>query len=175
MKLILKIMILLMAYAPMSYAAEPCDDWELAYKICENQQTRYIKGFDAALKSDKVLFLVFGFEACPWCQSLYQIFHLEDFLQNNSLADKFELVEIGTYEAGEERTDGLAVLAQVRALANDDRGHVTYPFFAFINPRTGKTIVTNTIFLNDNHAGAGHNRPVLLQYLQGIPNKLKFR
>lgn len=72
----------------------------MIYDPCTNQASEFMKGVEAAAKSDKLVMAVFSATWCPWCQSWHTRFADQAFLQQKdgdgfSLDGSFVFEEVG--------------------------------------------------------------------------------
>ena len=118
-----------------------CEDAKKIYKICSKQQKLYDDASANAKKNEKLLLVTFGFEACPWCQSIHKIFTAAE---NQTKLAAYQLV---TIEAKSKELDGKQVLEKLNKKKVKVDG---YPFLAIVNPKNGKTAFINTADLEAN-------------------------
>lgn len=148
------------------YAA-PCNDANKIYKICTPQRALYNTAVAAAQQNGKLVLAQFGFEACPWCQSIHKIFQAKE---NQSKLTGFEIVSI---EAKDQALDGKDVLKALLRKKPEMKAE-GFPFLAVVNVRTHKAEFINTGALEKNTASSkGHDAEKVFAAIDAAAQKLK--
>lgn len=130
--------------------SEKCEDSHLVYKTCTHQKTIFTQGLEKAKKSNRLLLLIYGFEECPWCHNLHQLFSkgdLKSFANQN-----FVVVDINIKEPS-----GKEVFLSNRSDYKKTPAETGFPFLVIINPKTGGQTYLETTDLEDNTNGKDHD------------------
>ncbi len=152
---------------PAAALPPPCDDSAKIYKVCSSQRKLYAEALTGAAKEKKLLLVEFGFEACPWCVSMYKILHSPG---NKEKTAAYHLIQI---ETGNSKLDGRKVLAALRKKEPGTKLE-GFPFLALVNPVSGKTILLNTGGMEKNTASSkGHDPEKIFAALGKAAGKIR--
>jgi hypothetical protein len=145
------------------------------YPICENGEELFQEQMNKSLEENKVSVVVFGYSACPWCQSLHKIFFKEfrdEFISSCPEASNLNYGEIpvGFYHQPPnkgykfQKLNGLNIIQNISADLNVKVAG--YPSILVTNPKNGKNVILDTGILEDNSNGEGHSFNLLCNALK---------
>lgn len=173
MKLFWGILFLLSFYSISAVHAGDCDDSSKIYKICKDQAPKFTEALDRAKKNNKSLLVVFGADWCPWCVSLNKIFHSDK--NKEKVSSKYEVFEVGlyAYDGREKIPSGIAILDQVKKMAQDNRKQNGIPILAVVNPAKNKAALINTGPLEKNtKTTKGHDEARVFDSIERVRSQL---
>lgn len=144
-----------------------CDDKELVYKVCSSQKGLYETALKNAAANKKLVLATFGFETCPWCQSIHALFAKPESVEK---LKPFEVVEI---EGRDKKLDGKSLLDSLVAKKPGYKFE-GYPFFIMVNPKNKKMEFIDTGALEQNtETTKGHSPDKVFAALNEAAKKLK--
>lgn len=154
------------------FAKDNCDDKQSIYKICSKQNDLFENAKKDALKSNKNMLVVFGFENCPWCKALHSKLKSKEFIKN--FAKEIQYIDIALYDNKNDKVDeGHKILKGLLKKSQNKVEVEGSPFLVFFNPKTEKVFLQNSGELEENtKSSKGHSSKKLKSAMNNALSKI---
>lgn len=165
--------------------ANTCDDKDNIYKTCGDQKAAFKEVVARAKKEEKVLFITFGADWCPWCRSLHSVTHGERFqnllasekFKGKPLSEKLILYHIGvSHKMGDKRErvpSGFELFDEIaRKTKSGEQQIQGIPYLVFYNPATNKAFFRDSGNLETSDGKVGHDPVKVINAVQEALKKL---
>lgn len=127
-----------------------CEDSELIYKNCTSQNLVFEQALAKSKKQKKKLLIKYGFEECPWCKNLFNLFTKGDL--KSFVETEFVLVNINI-----KTPTGKDIFKKYKGTLKEEATKVGYPFLVVLNSQNFKQIHLDTGELEDNSKDKAHD------------------
>jgi thioredoxin-related protein len=145
---------------------QSCEDSQAIYKKCSDQNKIFSDGYLLAKKNKKLHLIKYGFENCPWCQSLHKLLEvgeLKEFKNSHFISSNIDI----TTSSGKE------VFSRNKGDYTKKPNETGFPFLVIINAENNKQVYLDPSDLEDNTNGKGHDIKKLKSALEDKINLVK--
>ena len=137
---------------------ENCYDQDHVYKLCIDQKQLFEIAKTKAKSLNKDLLIVYGYDNCPWCRSMHNLFYFSD--QSQKFQNSFVIRTIAQSTGNDT---GSHLIENIRS-ANGVSEEYGLPYLIVIDGQTGKAknfIDTDSLEQNSS-LWRGHNLEKLM-------------
>lgn len=154
----------------------PCSDKNKIYKTCSDQRAIFDEAVARAKRENKILFITFGADWCPWCQSLNRTFESPEFQKELAkkrgkrppLKDRLIFAKIGVSHVVAGRKDRITgsyeIFDQIaRDTASGEQKINGIPYLVFYNPNKQEAVFRDSGNLEKKGGKVAHDPKKILK------------
>lgn len=171
------ILFIIFIFSQKLLATPACIDKDSIYKYCADQMKYFESLVAKAGKENKILFLTFGADWCPWCQSMHKTTHEVGFTKKlAALPVLLANIPVSRKIDGQKHPvdSGKAVFTKI---AEDSKTVGTkidgIPYLVFYNPKTHKAIFKDTGGLEASGEAVAHDTEKVFSLIEASVKTLK--